>query len=154
MLLPKIIAMLDVSKLICIGPYKTPNIHQSPPTSNAWATYFLQLRWTHKQRLSRLRGLCKHSKRIVTYESLLTEALSYHHSGICGKLGPSVINKLQLKHALTVLPAMVLYEYLVTFPDEIRLVWKRPWTLASVLLLSVRGNMVANSLAEFLPEVS
>ena len=75
---------------------------------------------------------------------------NYIGYGLSGKL----VNHRQFKHALTLPLVLILYEYLITFPDEIRLVWKRPWTLASVLLLSVRWNMVVNSLVDFIPEVA
>ena len=71
----------------------------------------------------------------------------------CGLDGKLVSCK-QFKHAFTLPLVLVLYEYLITFPDEIRLVWKKPWTLASVLLLSVRWNMVVNSLLDFIPQVA
>lgn len=48
--------------------------------------------------------------------------------------------------------AMILYEYFITFDDEIRTVWKKPWTLASALLLSVRWNMFVSSILIFVPE--
>lgn len=40
------------------------------------------------------------------------------------------------------LEALALYEYLITFADEIETVWKRPWTATSMLLLSTRWVML------------
>ena len=38
--------------------------------------------------------------------------------------------------------ALIIYEYVITFADEIEAVWKRPWTATSVLLLSTRWVML------------
>ena len=39
--------------------------------------------------------------------------------------------------------ALLAYEYVITFAEEVRLVWGRPVTITSVLLLTVRWMMVA-----------
>ena len=50
--------------------------------------------------------------------------------------------------------AIVVYEYIITFYDEIKTVWKRRWTATSFLLLSIRWIMVANVLIIiFVPSV-
>lgn len=46
-------------------------------------------------------------------------------------------------HRIVIL-ALVVYEYLITLDSEVATVWKRRLTASSVLLLSVRCNMVAN----------
>ena len=71
-------------------------------------------------------------------------------SSLAGKL----VSLKQFKPSLILFPVMGLYEYSITFVDEIRVVWKRPWTLASVLLLSVRWKMVVFSLLELIPVVA
>ena len=40
------------------------------------------------------------------------------------------------------LSALVAYEYLITFGQEVSTIWKRPWTAASALLLLIRWTMV------------
>jgi hypothetical protein len=41
--------------------------------------------------------------------------------------------------------ALVFYEYIITISDEVRTVWQRKPSIASVFLLSVRWNMVVNA---------
>ncbi|KIP09452.1 hypothetical protein PHLGIDRAFT_116395 [Phlebiopsis gigantea 11061_1 CR5-6] len=47
--------------------------------------------------------------------------------------------------------ALLFYEYIVTFEDEVRTVWHRPWSAPSMLLLSVRWNMLLTSMTVYLP---
>lgn len=44
--------------------------------------------------------------------------------------------------SLTSRQAMTLYEYVITFDQEVNTVWRRKWTLTSFLLISIRGMMV------------
>ncbi|KIP05466.1 hypothetical protein PHLGIDRAFT_74282, partial [Phlebiopsis gigantea 11061_1 CR5-6] len=36
--------------------------------------------------------------------------------------------------------ALGLYEYIITLASEVETVWKRPWTVSSILFLSIRWN--------------
>ena len=116
------------------------------------------LQWVRRPQLSRSCGLCKYPWCIGMYWKDCSHENLDRHSTINNYIGYGLsgksVNHRQFKHALTLPLALVLYEYLITFPEEIRLVWKRPWTLVSVLLLSVRWNMVLNSLLDFIPMVA
>ena len=49
--------------------------------------------------------------------------------------------------------AALLYEHILTIEDEVRTIWKRSWTAASALLLSIRVNMLLTGITAFLPSV-
>lgn len=44
-----------------------------------------------------------------------------------------------------------MYEYLITLGDEVDVVWSRPWTGASVLLLSTRWTMLLSAAVDLAP---
>ena len=53
--------------------------------------------------------------------------------------------------------ALTLYEYAITFDQEVQAVWRRTCTVSSLLLLSIRWVMVLSaimSLVSLLPRVS
>ena len=45
----------------------------------------------------------------------------------------------------------MLYEYVITFDSEVNLVWKRRWSMSSLLLLTIRWFMVATVITSLLP---
>ena len=98
-------------------------------------------------------GLCKHALEAKKTGSHKNRCSTIDNYMACGPNGTSVSHR-QFKHTLTLPLVLVLYEYLITFPDEICVVWERPWTLGSVLLLSVRWNMVVNSFLDLIPLVA
>ncbi|GJE90609.1 hypothetical protein PsYK624_067530 [Phanerochaete sordida] len=42
--------------------------------------------------------------------------------------------------------ALTLYEYAITFDQEVQAVWRRRWTISSLLLLSIRAVMVISAI--------
>ena len=52
---------------------------------------------------------------------------------------------------IVIVAAMVMYEYLITFEDEVTTVWKRKFNLTSTFLLSVRWTMVVATILWLLP---
>ncbi|GJE90464.1 hypothetical protein PsYK624_066000 [Phanerochaete sordida] len=44
------------------------------------------------------------------------------------------------------------YDFLITFPYELRLVWRRPWNATNVLFLTTRWIMVAGAIAVVAPK--
>lgn len=59
-----------------------------------------------------------------------------------------IVNMITLTQGI----ALVVYEYIITFSDEIQTVWKRRLTATSFLLLTIRWVMVANvAVASFVP---
>ena len=50
--------------------------------------------------------------------------------------------------------ALGIYEYLTTFSQEVQVVWKRKWTVTTVLLLTIRWAIVADLLFHFTPAKS
>ncbi|EKM51939.1 uncharacterized protein PHACADRAFT_199442 [Phanerochaete carnosa HHB-10118-sp] len=47
--------------------------------------------------------------------------------------------------------SLVLFEYVVTFPEEVNTVWRRKFTWTSILLLSMRWIMVLSQVAAWFP---
>lgn len=43
------------------------------------------------------------------------------------------------------------YEYLITFGEEVAVVWQRPWTATSVLLVSTRWVVVLTNVTGLVP---
>ncbi|KIP05716.1 hypothetical protein PHLGIDRAFT_486379 [Phlebiopsis gigantea 11061_1 CR5-6] len=46
---------------------------------------------------------------------------------------------------------VLLYEYVITFDNEISIIWKKQWTFPAILLLLVRWNMILQGVSEFSP---
>ncbi|GJE96173.1 hypothetical protein PsYK624_123660 [Phanerochaete sordida] len=49
------------------------------------------------------------------------------------------------------LTALVVYEYLLTFQDEIRMIWRRKWTGATALFVANRYLLIASIILQALP---
>lgn len=49
------------------------------------------------------------------------------------------------------LTALVVYEYLLTFQDEVRMIWRRKWTAATVLFMMNRYLLIASIILQALP---
>lgn len=55
---------------------------------------------------------------------------------------------------LTLLAALVVYEFLITFEQELAVVWRRKLTLASVLLIAIRWTILLEAIFLILPQPS
>ena len=62
----------------------------------------------------------------------------------------TVVRFLLVWDAYTLLLALVAYEYLITFQQEIDTVWKRKLNTTSLLLLGVRWVMLALTIFNFI----
>ena len=51
---------------------------------------------------------------------------------------------------IAILVALVVYEYLITIDQELAVVWKRQWTPASALLISLRWVMILSQVFHWL----
>lgn len=47
--------------------------------------------------------------------------------------------------------AVLVYEYIITFDDEVSTIWRRRWTAPSILLLTTRWNMMIQAVINFAP---
>lgn len=52
---------------------------------------------------------------------------------------------------MTTQPVLALWEYLVTFTNEVDIFWRKPKTTTSLLIVVTRWTMVASALLEFAP---
>ncbi|EKM50957.1 uncharacterized protein PHACADRAFT_103610, partial [Phanerochaete carnosa HHB-10118-sp] len=50
--------------------------------------------------------------------------------------------------------ALTIFEYIITFGQEVDAVWQSAWTATSVLLFSTRYAMIANAFLFFVPNTS
>ena len=53
--------------------------------------------------------------------------------------------------ALTTESALVIWEYIITLPDEVDLFWRKPLTAPSMLFIATRWIMLATALLQFAP---
>ena len=51
-------------------------------------------------------------------------------------------------------PALVFYEYVITFEQELAVVWRRKFTLVSLLLIVVRWTLLVEAIILALPQPS
>ncbi|EKM48536.1 uncharacterized protein PHACADRAFT_79395, partial [Phanerochaete carnosa HHB-10118-sp] len=49
---------------------------------------------------------------------------------------------------------LVIYEFLITIGDEIKIVWRRPITARAILLGSVRWCMLLSAVLDLAPETA
>lgn len=54
-------------------------------------------------------------------------------------------------HALMTETALVLWEYTITFANEVDIFWRKPITATSLLFATMRWSMMVNALLEFAP---
>lgn len=48
-------------------------------------------------------------------------------------------------------PVLAVWEYLITFADEVELCWRKPISMTSLLLVVTRWTMLANAVLTFVP---
>ena len=53
--------------------------------------------------------------------------------------------------ALTTQSALAIWEYIITFSNEVDLFWRKPVTAASMLFIVTRWNMLATALLQIVP---
>lgn len=92
------------------------------------------------------------SSRSITQRLLFT----YGTAGLTGK---STISRFYVlpyssPRIRAVVLALVAYEYLTTFDQEVTTVWKRKLTATSALLLVTRWTMIINQILAYLPTTS
>ena len=57
---------------------------------------------------------------------------------LCTVRGASCVIHCKMCFSLIVTPVLALYEYMITLPSEVETVWRKPWTVSSVIFLSNR----------------
>ncbi|KIP03869.1 hypothetical protein PHLGIDRAFT_121223 [Phlebiopsis gigantea 11061_1 CR5-6] len=57
-------------------------------------------------------------------------------------------------HLFVAIPALVVYEYVITFEQELAVVWRRKFTLVSLLLIVIRWTLLVEAVFLVLPQPS